>query len=378
MKNESKFATITLPVGFALYETQKSMSAREALKILTSDKQAEYTSVQLNKDENAFVFTKHSFFCNTCCSRTPAYDHIFKGYSPSAMISSEAAKVWISRQTASIDSDSDPEILELYNPMKDCDSLTCPKCGTRLHPFTGDFTDLIISTTPDVLSLECAYYENKSGMVKNEEIAGIEENEVFGKCISNRSNEYVYETIAFCFESGEVRTLVTLRSSSLVFINNGCTILPTPLAETIDKNAIVKSKLKFIFDEFWEKYGSARIPFSGNEITSSEFFLLTRYIGYKKSFYRNITLLYEKPHLRNNLVGDIEKRLHLQTDNIKLYSELSLPDDKKIKAFILGAPEYLLFHDRIKKLYKEIGPKALYRFLTENKDSFERLLHTYL
>ena len=378
MKNESRFSIITLPVGFALYEVQQNMSAGEALEILTSNKQFEYTSVQLNKAEKKFVFTKQNFFCNTCCARTPAYDHIFKGYTPSAVISSEDAKDWISRQTASIDSDNAPDVLKLYEPMKECDTITCPKCGSELQPFKEDFIDLILDTTYDAPSLGCAYYGNKSEIVKNEEIAEFEEDEELGMYISNRSKEYMYETIVFCFESGEVRTLATLRSTTFTFNNDGCTILATPLAEIIDKNSIVKSRLIFIFDEFWEKQCSARIPFSGKEINSTKFLLLTKYVGYKKRFYQRIFLIYHKPHLRNNLVGDIEKRLHFQTDNVKLYSELDLPDDRKIREFILGAPEYFLFHDRIKKLHRGIGSKALYRFLTENKDSFERLYNTYL
>lgn len=378
MNNEIRYSTITLPIGFTLYETQKNVSPGETQKILTSNKQFEYTSVHLNKDENEFIFTKQNFFCNTCCKRTPAYDHIFEGFTPSAVISPEDAKAWISRQTASITSENEADVLELYEPMKERDAITCPNCGTKLQPFKGDFINLIIDNILNTPSLECAYYENESGMVKNKEIAEFEENEEFGMQFCNHSEDYMYESINFCLETGEVRTVTTLRDSSFVFNYTDCTILATPLAELIDKNAIVKSRLKSLFDEFWKEHCSAPIPFSGNEINSSTLLLLTRYIGYRKSFYKHILMTFEKPYLRENFAKDIDKKLHLKTNNVKLYSELSLPDNEKIREFILKAPEYFLFYDRINKLHKEIGSKALYRFLTENKDSFERLYNTYL
>lgn len=357
--------------GYHLTEKELKVSPEEALEILTSEKQLEYTCVKRNKDD-LFTFQQTELFCNACHKTTPAYRHIIDNEFRPLKLFYDDAQVWVSQCASFFDKDNDEDVIELYEPISGSECIVCPHCGKESFRFNGNFTSLLVQYKNGVVSLTGAYDENNC-LIKNKKITKFKE--PMDPITWNKPvfKDYLYETIKFDLNKGEVKILYK-QNEKLMYEKKigGFELSSITLDSLIDEKVSVRATLKRFFNEYLEETNSLCLEDRIDEISASDFILYTHFVGYNKHFYEHLRMLLKEDCLKELLLNDFAKKMHEQKNNIELYNTLKLPAHEHIKNFILNNPAYFFFYKTINKVFKQTDAKSLLTFLN-NEESFPLL-----
>lgn len=142
----------------------------------------------------------------------------------------------------------------------------------------------------------------------------------------------------------------------------------TALTKGIDAVTIIRTQLLNAFKTFWSK--DVEFPFHQAELDIRKLILITKFVGFPRSFYENLPINFESGNTEiDENFNKLEKLLHKYTKVSTVYDKLGLPGDEKIKNLILSKPYFLFFSNEIKRLYPLLGKENMAHFLVYSKSA---------
>lgn len=356
-----KRQVLDIPLGYSVLEETRRFSFEDARRILLTKKQKKYSRAE--KYDYSIYLTSHYVACPFCGDKTPAYagsiNRIFGCSIPDG--SKRVCDDIVYRFTASQRSVFDDEcaVLELNDAVDITQPLVCPKCRNLMMYDIGK-RRIEITSGNNRISLRCEVLD--AG-----ELMSV-------PCVSEeiRLDFPFYETACFDFSDGHTYLGLEGAGGKQLFCvdatydkgiwSSGI------LYDSIVRNKYVKRTLRRAFNEQWEK----EIPFSAAEFGVNEMRLVTRFVGYDRSFYTAIPF-YGQDFRIDESFGDIERHMRFSSKAHLVYNNSSLPQMKSIRRMFFENAGLLFYVKECEELWKIFRSPDYFRSFLGLSNIFEIL-----
>lgn len=348
-------------LGCWIEEITERFDISKAGELLSTRRQKKYTYAL--RDENHAKLVRHVWHCPRCGERTPAYAQYFqKGLDKYELVSKVKIAEWATLQLSLFEL---PETSMYFNSPIGNSARRCPHCGKE--------------STPSNRKWAVTYRQDKNHLTISTEITDIRA--LFS--LKWMSDSWIsitfplYETVVFNFRKGT--TYLKLHDANgITYTVSDITQKPEtwcngPLYDIFTSNRVNQRMLKRMF---LERFGST-LPFSAQELTPNKYVLLTRFIGYSRSFYNAIPFT-ENTGRIDGAFKRVAKKLHCAEDLPALYEEYMLPKAKSIRKIFFENPGLFFYISECQELWILIQDINLYRRLLQSESNYDILLQLHL
>lgn len=349
-------------LGCWIEEITEKRDISKAGELLSTRKQKKYTYALRNEDQATLV--RHVWHCPHCGERTPAYsDYFLEGGDRYEPVSKSKIADWATLQLSLFEL---PETPVYFNSPLSNATRRCPRCGKVSKPANGRW--------------RVTYCQDKHHLTISTEITDI--SDLFSlKWMSNfwMSITFpLYETVVFNFRKGT--TYLKLHDANgTIYTISDITQKPEnwcngPLYNAFTANRVNQRMLKRTFSEHF----GGTLPFSVQELTPNKYVVLTRFIGYSRSFYNAIPFTENTGRIDGSFKS-VTKKLHRAENLLKVYEECMLPKGKSVRKMFFENPGLLFYKTECQELWILIHDINHYRRLLQSNANYEILsqLHLY-
>ncbi len=344
---------------FMLSAEVSVMSGGEAMTILLSKKIKRITSAE-NKDGKVHI-KRHYCTCPMCGKRFSAYANSQLTKNP--YLSKNI--VDLCDNQLSLFPEEKIKNIPFNQPMKIGNAVKCPHCGLE-GLISNEMIDCLITVN-----------QNQLGISYNlQTIFDIIAMSWLPKKMLSFDDAHCSETVTFDLQSG--LAIVSLNCGSKTL----CTI-PITSAKSLGKNDLWLQMFsnKRIFREikrsFEKIYGV--LPLSDKELTVDKLILITKFVGYRAEFYRDLPLSFDdRKTLLPEEFKNISDRLHYSDNVPSVFAEMDLPNAKSIKRIVFNRPSILLYKKELERLWKIINNIDLFCVLLTCNTIFAILAYFHL
>ena len=353
-----------LPSGYSIDTCTETVSIDTAGDLLKTKRQFKYTKATRNDETMTADMVRHIWICPYCGNRIPAYRRNFDISQSTRKMRSDFIDQWSTRQLSLFPKDD--QLIELQYPLPKGPEYKCPKCH-RMSSHSGKERNATIVDDKDKIILS----------VELENLGDIFSIKWMPSGNINLSFPLV-ETVVFNFKRGT--TFIKLHDAdggifSICDItkqpqiwNNG------PICEALHKYTILSRTLKRHFEI---RFGG-KLPYFGKELTPDKYVLMTRFVGYNRSFYDTIPFTEDSNEVDKSF-SSIINQLRSADGALKLFESSSLPKSKSIRRIIFNNPGVLFYINECETLWGLIQDVNLFRDLMKHDMFFNIVsqLHLY-
>lgn len=349
-------------LGCWIEEITEKRDISKAGELLSTRKQKKYTYAL--RDEDQATLVRHVWHCPHCGERTPAYAEYFQeGLGRHESVSKSKIADWATLQLSLFGIPKTP--VYLNSPLGNA-ARCCPHCGKESKPSNRKWT--------------VTYRQDKHHLTISTEITDI--SALFSlKWMSSSWMSItfpLYETVVFNFRKGT--TYLKLHDANgTIYTVSDITQKPEawcngPLYDAFTTNRVNQRMLK---RTFLEHFGGT-LPFCNQELTPNKYVLLTRFIGYSRSFYNAIPFTENTGRIDGSFKS-VAKKLHRAESLPALYEEYMLPKAKSIRKIFFENPGLFFYKTECQKLWILVQDINLYRRLLQSNANYDILsqLHLY-
>lgn len=235
--------------------------------------------------------------------------------------------------------------------------ITCPVCNNRFKEE--------VSPKPDPWTCpRCSTVQRKASYIFQGALTTYKKNKITISLPKER------ETLQFNMDKGRI-----------IFASDK---LSHPLDVTEHKELLSEKMLivlraaktrELLLDAFQNAWGPKRVPFLLHELSVETLFLITRFVGYPKTFYSHLPLILGTLKLPKEF-RKTAKRIHYAENIIKLTSMLNWGQSEEIRFLIFKNPALLIYQKSLSMIYACLGKDsvAFYDLLSiEPQSLFENL-----
>lgn len=350
-KNKSLYS---IPVGFTLHSETVNLDYSSAEKIMKSKKSRRITCAKKNND--LICIQKHYFICPNCGNRITAYEWYFSDKSVCPEKQSKKVIEKFCDNQLSLFEETGRQCIYFNKPLQKVDKIQCPHYSCTDY-ISEDYRKCSVSYNDHIMQISCEL--NIKDLF---EITWIKDVLVKFSDISPR------EVLEFDFLSGNI-TVVLFDGNNRLF---SCQVSSFDSFGRCDpclllfKNVLIRRKIKKVYKEIT----SYKCPFEEDEINPDNTMLMTKFVGYNRTFYDAIPFSYGNSICENHIdisFESISTIMHNSSDIPNLYIALLLPKCKSVKKVFMEKPEFLFYYKEFESLWKIVNdPNHFYRLMQCN------------
>ena len=309
---------LDIPTGFRISNRQKTVDYVTACELLSSKKQRYYKKAE--KQDRRIVLYWQKIKCPNCGSE-------FSPYRFTRTVKNRIPQVRIYEWTGfqlSLFNNNRSSILYIGNDFDGLNwSPVCLKCGCRAS-VSENSEKVIIESDNDTIQISR---------------------------VSHKENT-VSERITFDFKTGETTfinpdcTRFKERSDEKNYFKRKINEKVGALENLLSNNAIVKRKLRRLFQEKW----AAKIPYADKDLTLEKFALMTRFINFNRRFYDAIPFDVDSTNIEKSFEY-VANELRDEQSVIRLLKESMIPDCKSVRRLFFQHPEWIFYLRECEFLY---------------------------
>lgn len=357
---------VTVSDGYKTIEKATVVDMDTAVQLLTTKRQHRYSRAKRKKD--GVLLTGYVLVCPYCQSKTPAYEHFVYRKAAKPRVSKPIIRQWAAYQLSLLN-DSVKDTLELYPPMKEPLQYTCRKCGLRSKQ-GKDQHSIFIRSTKNTLEISC-------------ELDCLEAVQMLSTCPWLPNNEirlgsHFREILVFNFRKGKAFIKYGCDEQAAMLVRDitsdtrfceGSTIL-----SLLSKHIMLKKAVRKAF--LWHWHGM--VPFTLAELSIDACIMMTRFIGYPRSFYDAIPYSCQYSAVDKSFTS-IAAKLHKATCLPEIYHTSALPRMKSVRRVLFEHPGFFFYVRECEMIWSMVqDPNLLCRFLRgEFAYKCLSLLHLY-
>ncbi len=359
-----KTIEFALPTGYRIEPLVQTVPTDVAWDLLKTGKQLNYTEAVNDEARRTTDLVGHKWYCPYCGSRIPAYRKKFKLPGSKKRKSEEEIDCWAARQLELFSGGQ--KTIYLHEPMPSGPEYECPRCR-RKSTASDDTVRAVIRTDKKSISLS----------VEIADIAGLLAVK-WANTGSGCPSFPMTETVVFNFKRKTAFLKLCDRVGNIVSICD-ITEQPQKLADGVIGDALSKyTRLCRTMKKcFAEKIGRA-IPFFDNELTPEKYVLMTRFVGFDRTFFDAVPFVEDTYKIEKSF-SDVAKHLSTVSGALRLFKSADLPQTKSVKRILFQTPGLLFYVRECEVLWDIIGDVNLFCRLLRHSDVFDILsqLHLY-
>ena len=340
--------TIIMHDGYQVIEHRETLDITNAESVLSTKKQKKYTAAVHNGVSVTLI--RHSIRCPYCANESRVDFYSPNGRKPTPRMSKTVIKKWITPQISLFDNQE--KILSLNEVKLPDGRYICPSCNNNLKE-ARNFREIKFTQSKNKFEISCQFIS--FGELLSTTCA-VRENIPFDNDMKeiltfNFRNGHTY--IKLANGNGEILDIRDLTDDAALW-NKGL------IYSLFTKSKIIKRQLKRAFLSVYD----GKLPFSIYELTPEKYILLTRFVGYRLSFYDAVPYSTDEQKI-DETFRTISKKLHLAKNVPAIYKEYGLPKMKSIRKLIFTNPGLMFYAEEIKKLWEVVkNPDVLCAILT--------------
>lgn len=344
---------------------KKTVDIDTAVEILSTKKQKKYTAAFRSGQGLTANLVSHVLVCPYCSHEFPAYArYINTIFKTDRLVCDRTSKDIIEKWGSKQMSMFEPPCTDLYlnNVCKPTGNFTCTKCGRESESDIRN-RNVIIQYSKKTIKISC-------------EVLGIDELLSLQWLSSGRIAVVppLYETVTFNFRNGHTFVGLEDVDGNKVAVRD-ITDEPDILGNgTTNRIITTNVKSSRILRRLFMKMIGSSLPFYGDEWTFENLVLMTRFVGYDRSFYDAVPYAENGCGLEDSF-KHIASELHTKESAEKYFKNSVIPDVKSIRRIYFQAPGLLFYLLEGKLLWKAIddpnlfckvlGAKHIYDILSE-------------
>lgn len=318
----------TAAAGFTVTEQLQTVSVRQAAELLLSRKRRRYTSAE--RSQGGITLRRHIWHCPYCEARIPAYARTLECDDTGMLADRRETAAWLS-ELSFFDEDN---TLLLQTPFSG-NSAICPNCSTRsqrigqahpLYPLVltehgGKITlQLRLCTIADAMDAENVLRRGRQFHI---------------------SGFPLQECLTFDLRRGRVFLQLRTQDGSLLSgydLTNDFSAWNDGLLRRLLHSRRILRELKRAFLRQWQ----GPLPFCEKELDLERFWLMTRFVGYPRSFYDALPL-FDCGFAFDRSLRPVAARLHTPSDAARVLKDTRLLQAKSVRRICANRPALLFF-----------------------------------
>lgn len=337
-----------IPDGYEVKENYLFTDIESAYKILSTRKQRKYTCA--SRDGLNAILVSHQLVCPYCNYKVPAYERFIKS-SPyywyyETPFSKRVIAEWCTTQLSFLE-DNQCGKLDLSKVYKPTGTQVCKKCGRESLPMTK--------------KRRVSVCYNKNKLEISAEVLGVAELMAIpwktGKCITLELP--LFEKVTFNLKKGhthislsnakgEAFSVIDITEYSEVWHNGAVYKL---LASNVNLSRTIK--------RYFEKRWHGGLPYGKREMDPDKYILLTRFIGFDRSFYDSIPYESDGIKIAGNFKS-VAKSLHsIEMAEQRLINS-GIPKAKSVRRIVCKNCGMLFYLRELELLYGAVKDVNIY------------------
>lgn len=352
--------TVAFPLGYTISPISKTIDVTDIGNYLSAKKQRKYSSAI--RSDQLVELTRHIWICPYCGEHIPAYPEYFNKPGTFKSIPKAELENWANLQLSFFDA---PHVPLYLNEHITGGSWRCPRCDRESSP--SNKTKKVI------------YTQTKGKLAVSVEVTNI------GDLLSmswlkgrlTRIAFPLYETVVFNFKKGKTFLKLHTEGGSIFAIEDISQKPNTWTSGTLHE-ALTCSKVNMrTFRRIFRDCYHYTFPVEANELSLEAYVLMTRFIGYPRTFYDAI------PFVTGSWIIDrsfkhAAKALHHAALVPAVYEKTGLPKAKSIRRIFYENPGLLFYAEECVRLWELIADVNLFRRVLSKYSIFPLLSHIHL
>ncbi len=357
---------LEVPLGYRMVEKTKQVELADAEKILTTKAQKHYT--QAIKHETGVALVGNYIVCPHCnsvftannkCSPFSNTSHAGKERVPQNEIFE-----WSDEQLTFFDKGLTRKLC-ISSPPEKGNTFLCPTCE-RESKHSEKVRHVEASLQEKKVTVRCE-------IVSIKEIFALRWNETESLSVAFP----MYEIIVFDVEKGkiyiELENAEGIKTARRDITDSPNLLRDGAVFNAISFNKVVVRTVKRLFAEAW---GTA-LPYCSKEITLSNLFKMTKFVGYDRAFYDYIPYKLQSFAVDESF-EELAKQLHNSQDVEKLYKTASLPQVKSIRKIFFERAGLFFYLKEAERVFSVIKDVNLFDRFLKLKSVFEILSELHM
>lgn len=352
--------TFTVAGGFSVTEERQQVSAKQAADILCSRRRRRYTGALRSGSEITLI--RHIWHCPFCEARLPAYARELECACGDLLADRAETAAWLQELSFLAEDNA----LSLQEPFSG-EFAVCPTCGRRSRR-SARMHELCLNERRGKVALSVRLQSIDDAM---------DTENVLRRHKSFRIEGFpLTETLNFDLRSGRVYLQLHAQDGRLLScfdLSNDFSAWRDGVLYRLLRNHRTLRELKRAFLRQWKQ----PLPFCEKELDAERFWLMTRFVGYPRSFYDALPLR-DCGFAFDRDLRKTAARLHSAADAVTLLCDPRLPQVKSVRRLCAKQPAFLFFLPELEKLHLAVKDINCYTQLLEEPYIFELLAQMHL